>query len=193
MSYKIPSILSDPLHITVIAVFFVLMLTHFPAAYESVRHRDKVAAMMAHANKAKVTVESNALKRLSFTQGWVNISSIDGVGIRVDSLTGVITITYPWDIDGGGKTLMLLPMYESESSSGRAYYPLYIKLNSGIPILPEKIRWVCTSKFVRAKNVFINDNLGTLHSKYAPTGCRYVIPPRSMSLTTFSAGAKKIV
>ena len=168
MSFKIPSVLSDPLHATVVAVFLVLLLTHLPAAYESFRIRNKVAAMMEHANKAKVMIEANTLERLSFTQGWVDISPTLGVEIGVDSLTGVITITYPWDIEGGGKTLTLLPMYLSESKN----YPLYTKLNSGIPILLENIEWVCTSKLTRSKSVFINDNLGTLQSKYAPTECR---------------------
>lgn len=157
------------MHLAVIAALFMLMLLHLPAAYESYKIRDRVLAGIDQSQRAKDLVAANAVRGTRFAQGWVD--TIAGVreGISVEPHTGVITITYPADIDGGDKTLVLVPLYQVENQ----VYPLASIVNSKVPLFTANLIWVCTSTLTRSRISFIRDHLGTLQSKYAPAECRF--------------------
>ncbi len=156
------------MHLAVIAALLMLVLMHLPAAYESYKIRDRVLAGIDQSQRVKELVAANALQGKRFAQGWVDTVAGVREGISVEPHTGVITITYPADIDGGDKTLVLVPMYQVENQ----VYPLTTKVNSKVPLVAAKIIWACTSTLTRSKISFINDHLGTIQSKFAPAECR---------------------
>lgn len=158
----------DLLNASVIAALLLLVVTHLPTAYESYKIRDSVLAGLERANRAKELVVANALEGKSLGQGWTG-SVGEREGISVELHSGVVTVTYPADIDGGGKTLVLVPMYQLE----KQIYPLATKVNLKVPLVVANIIWACTSKLTRSSMSFINENLGTLQSKYAPAECRF--------------------
>ncbi len=168
MSTRFLPVRSDLLHLAVIAALLMLVLMHLPAAYESYRIRDRVLAGIEQSQRAKELVAANALQGKRFEQGWVDTVAGVRSGISIEPHTAVITITYPADIDGGDKTLVLVPMYRVENQ----VYPLATKVNSKVPLVTANLIWVCTSTLTRSRISFISDHLGTLQSKYAPAECR---------------------
>ncbi len=142
---------------------------HLPFGYDSYKVRQDVSQGFDRANNAKKLVVANALKGEILRQGWNENAEDTSTRIKIDSKTGIIIITYPLDIDGGGKTLLLLPIYRWK---GRTY-PLSLVLNSKFPLDEKDILWVCTSNLTLSKKPFVYKNLGTLNSKYAPVKCRF--------------------
>lgn len=147
----------------------VLVVTHLPAAFESHRIRQQVAAALPLAANAQALVDSNALKGAAFDSAWVPMVLENHAGIEIAAPTGIITLTFA-EIDGGGKSLKLIPMLRGEV----ALLPLAQAGQAGAATSP-KIVWVCTSSRTRSRNAYIMANKGTLESKYAPAACR--LPP----------------
>lgn len=82
----------------------------------------------------------------------------------------MITLTFPSDIDGGGKTLTLLPTF-TKSAHG---LPLTIEIRPTGPLQEGDIAWLCTSSLTRSVRPLIQANMGTLQGKYASAACRHV-------------------
>jgi len=159
----------DLLHATVITALLLLVLTHLPASYQSYKIRQRVMAGLLQADPAKELVVANALNGNNLAQGWTNSTADTHAGISIEPHSGIITITYPADIDGGNKTLVLVPMYLRENRVS----PLADEVHSHAPMDAANILWTCTSSLTLSRTAFIADHLGTLQSKYAPTACRF--------------------
>jgi hypothetical protein len=158
----------DLLHLAVFASIVVLVLTHIPVSYDNYKIRNRVRAGFEEAKPAMNLVVVNALEKRNLAHGWVDSVAGNTEGIRVDPHTGIITINYPMDIDGGGKSLVLMPMYLQEYE----IYPLVTHTNSNLPIAAAAIHWACTSSLTQSKRNLFTESHGTLSSKYAPVECR---------------------
>jgi len=145
----------------------VLVVTHLPAAFESHRIRQQVAAVLPLAASAQTLVDSNALKGAALDATWVPVALENRASIEIAAPTGIITLTFA-NIDGGGKSLKLIPMIEADAG----LLPLAQAGKVGAAA-PWKIIWVCTSSRTRSRNTYIMANKGTLESKYAPDACRH--------------------
>lgn len=172
MSHRFLSGPIDLLHAGVLAALLILVFTHLPAGCESYKVRDRVLVGLQHADPVVSLVVANALAGRDFTQGWAGSVANPAGEVRVDAHTGVVTITYSADIDGGGKTLTLVPMYLRDSQTS----PLATAVKSKRPLEAANIIWLCTSKLTLSREVIISDNLGSLQSKYVPAVCRLPWP-----------------
>jgi hypothetical protein len=145
----------------------VLVVTHLPAALESHQIRRQVAAALPLAANAQAVVGSNALKGASFDATWVPLVLENQAAIEIAASTGIITLTFA-EIDGGGKSLKLIPVIEADAG----LLPL-AQAGKASAAPSRKITWVCTSSLTRSRNPYIMANKGTLESKYAPDACRH--------------------
>ena len=145
----------------------MLVVTHLPAAFESRRIRQQVAATLPLAADAQTLVGSNALKGAAFDATWVPMLLQNQAAIEIAAPTGIITLTFA-EISGGGKSLKLIPMIEE----GAGLLPLAQAGKAGAAS-SRKIIWVCTSSLTRSRNPYIMANKGTLERKYAPDACRH--------------------
>jgi hypothetical protein len=157
----------------------VLVVTHLPAALESHQIRRQVAAALLPttacalaaalplAANAQAVVGSNALKGASFDATWVPLVLENQAAIEIAASTGIITLTFA-EIDGGGKSLKLIPVIEADAG----LLPL-AQAGKASAAPSRKITWVCTSSLTRSRNPYIMANKGTLESKYAPDACRH--------------------
>jgi hypothetical protein len=170
MSFRFISGSIDLLKATVIASMMLLLLTHLPASYENYKIRQSILKGFDKAKHANELVVANALHGRSLADGWTDEEVGAEAGISLEPLTGITTVTYPVEIDSGNKTLVLIPMYEKENQ----LYSLAAEINSKTHLVPANIVTICTSKLTHSENPFINENLGTLQSKYAPATCRFV-------------------
>lgn len=155
---------------TVILALLLLAVSHLVPAYESYKLRQRVAEGLHQASQAKALVEANFLQGNPLDQGWHTPPADTGVTIHLAARTGMITLTFPSDIDGGGKTLILLPAF-TKSAHG---LPLTTEIRPKGPLQEGDIAWLCTSSLTRSVRPFIQANMGTLQGKYAPAACRHV-------------------
>lgn len=154
----------------VILVFLLLGVSHLAPAYDSYKLRQRVAEGLRQADQAKARVEANFAHGNRLDQGWHDAPATSVVAVSVAASTGMITLTFPADIDGGGKTLILVPAY-TKSING---LPLSTEVRPGAPLQEGDIAWLCTSSLTRSVRPFIQANMGTLQGKYAPAACRHV-------------------
>jgi hypothetical protein len=145
----------------------VLVISHLPAAFESRRIRQQVAAALPLAANVQALVDSNALKGVAFDATWVPMVLKNQLAIEIAAPTGIITLTFA-EIGGGGKSLKFIPMIEA----GAGLLPLAEAAKAGA-VSSRKIIWVCTSSLTRSRNPYVMANKGTLESKYAPDACRH--------------------
>lgn len=153
--------------VAVLLSLVVLVVSHLPAAFESHRIRQQVAAALPLAADAQALVGSNALKGAAFDATWVPIVSGNLAAVEIAAPTGIVTLTFA-KISGGGKSLKLIPMIEE----GAGLLPLAQAATAGA-VSSRKIIWVCTSSLTRSRNPYVMANKGTLESKYAPDACRH--------------------
>jgi hypothetical protein len=159
-----------PDNATVTLALLLLVLTHLAPAYDSYKVRQRVTECLHQANQAKALVEVNFAQGNRLDQGWSDASGASCVLISVMASTGMITLTFPADIDGGGKTLILLPAYTKDTNG----LPLTTEIRPALTLQEGDIAWLCTSSLTRSARSFIQENTGTLQGKYAPAACRHV-------------------
>ena len=165
---KLPDLKSMSLvDVTVLLALAVLIFTHLPPALESHLVRQQVIAALPLAASAQALVGGKALEGVAFDVRDVPMTLERGAAIEVAATTGIITLTFS-KIDGGGKSLKLIPM---------------IRVGEGLLPLPEAneagantwlgIVWICTSSLTRSRDPYIMANRGTLKTKYSPDSCRH--------------------
>lgn len=144
----------------------VLLLPVMSASdvYHSFKIRREVALGIEHALEIRLQVERQILagKPVSMVlQKEIGTK----VAIAVDPLHGVLTIEYlSSDIDGGGKTLVWVPI---DDVDGR-------RALVEVGRVPKKIRWICLTSLSNLKSDYPwSGYRGTLSSKFAPANCRY--------------------
>ncbi len=159
------------LNLFVIGSITLLFLLHVGSALKQYYIRKRVNAVMEFSKEEKhavlVAINNAGLSNIKYQHR----QSKNLKEINIDKKSGVITINFSSDIDGGGKNLKLLPMI----FIGSVKYPLETFLENGINAHQFKLYWVCTSSQIRSKDTFINSNIGTLSSKFSPQECRLPI------------------
>ncbi|WP_164483707.1 MULTISPECIES: pilin [unclassified Polaromonas] len=154
--------------VAVLLSLAVLVVTHLPAAFESHRVRQQVAAVLPLAANAQALVDSNALKGVAFDAAWAPIVlKNQAAAVEIAAPTGIITLTFA-EIGGGGKSLKLIPMMQADAG----LLPL-AQAGKAVAASSRKIIWVCTSSLTRSRDPYVMANKGTLESKYAPDACRH--------------------
>jgi hypothetical protein len=148
------------------------MLVILPNAYNSYLTRQKVNFLFNKASYLKLQVLENALQGNILNKNLLNSHQLASGDIISVAESGIITISFSSEIDGGGKNLILLPLYRLGPHD---YVPLKVQINLNEPLVELNIVWACTSSFTLSKKKFVNSNIGTLQSKYAPILCRQVI------------------
>jgi hypothetical protein len=138
--------------------------------YDSYKIRQQVAEGLRLANLAKAVVEGNALKGVALNTGWMLPPSSDGVVVSIAQKTGVIIVAYGANVDGGGRTLALVPVL-SGNTGGYAFYGNANSSSSLIPV--QQVSWVCASADTMTRNPTVLEQKGTLPTKYAPLRCRW--------------------
>ena len=91
------------------AIIGILAAVALPA-YQDYTIRAKVTEGLSLAGAAKVAIAENASQGRPYKSGWSepgSTGSVASVGIAED--TGIITITYAANIDGGSKTITIVP------------------------------------------------------------------------------------
>lgn len=168
MSFKFFLHKIDLLNFFISIALILLVIGHLHFGYEALKIRKKVLDGLERSNIAKQLVIDNLINGKSLSDGWVNsLIGTDEV-IDIHPNTGIISLTFPANIDGGGKTLILIPIYQFQNGN---YF--LDKVNSNELLQPSRIVWICTSKHMTSRQIFIKENLGSLNSKYAPTECRF--------------------
>ena len=108
-------------------------------------------------------------KGLALDSDWVISESSQMVVLTISQETGVITISFGSEVDGGGRTLTLVPVLPGPVDG----YALAGNANSSSFVLDElQIEWVCAADKKISKNTIVIKHKGTLPSKYTPLGCR---------------------
>lgn len=139
--------------------------------YESYKIRQRVAEGLKLATLAKAVVEVNASMGVPLDEGWESPASSDGVVISIAQTNGVITIRYGVNVDGGGRSLNLVPIL-SGNSGEYAYKGDAISSTNLIPVASQ-VSWVCVSADTMTRNLAVLEQKGTLPAKYAPLECRF--------------------
>ncbi|MDZ7890762.1 MAG: pilin [Rhodoferax sp.] len=135
----------------VVAIIGILAAVALPA-YQDYTVRAKVTEGLSLAGAAKVAVAENAANGQAYASGFsapAATASVASVGIADG--TGVITITYSGAIDGGSKTVTLVP------TSGGTPFTGGTASASTVPS-GGSVEWSCKG--------------GTLAAKYRPAQCR---------------------
>ncbi|KWT85750.1 MULTISPECIES: pilin [unclassified Variovorax] len=149
----------------VVAIIGILAAVALPA-YQDYTVRAKVTDGLSLAGSAKTAVAENAANGAPFASGWTSPAATRNVAsIGITEGTGVITITYQNEIDGGA-TLTLTPL-DGSRASGAA-----LAGSSTASTIPSagSITWVCAS----AGSTVANSNVvkGTIKDKFVPAECR---------------------
>ena len=156
---------ASPLSKVLLALVIALPLLYAPDAYRSFEVRRDVADGMQKALVIRDQVEQQILagKPAPIAQPKQFAASFD---IALDPVHSALTLRYlSLDIDGGGKTLVWVPIALAEGGSSSL-------VEAGR--VPKKISWVCLSSLSTLKSEYPWANYrGTLNSKYAPAACRY--------------------
>ena len=156
---------ASPLSKVLLALVITLPLLYAPDAYRSFEVRRDVAGAMQKALVIREQVEQQILtgKHAPIAQPT---EFAESVGIALDPMHSAVTLKYlSLDIDGGGKTLVWVPIAIAEDGSSSL-------VEAGL--VPKKISWVCISSLSTLKSEYPWVNYrGTLDSKYAPAECRY--------------------
>jgi len=134
----------------VVAIIGILAAVALPA-YQDYTIRAEVTEGISLASSAKIAVAENALQGREFTNGWAAPSPTTNVAsVTIAQTNGVVTVTFGPSIDGGSKTMDIIPTSANVPLSGTAS-------SSDIPT-GGSLDWACTG--------------GTLNSKYRPAACR---------------------
>lgn len=134
----------------VVAIIGILAAVALPA-YQDYTVRAKVTEGLSLAGAAKTAIAENASQGKNFSSGWVAPSATSAVAsVGIAQATGAITITYANNIDGGGKTVTIVPTSGGTALAGTA-------TASTIPV-GGSIEWNCAG--------------GTLQAKFRPAECR---------------------
>lgn len=161
---------STLINAVVVFVLLVLTATHFEAAKQAYRQRIFVSKSLEDATRAAHLVEANYSKGKILDEGWRYVPESPGSAISIDTKSGVVTLFFPTDIDGGNKTLTLIPIntktFVGISSSEAVEFGMSAKGGD--------IEWLCLSSSIYSNRPYIYKNRGTLNGKYAPVACRYV-------------------
>ena len=149
----------------------VAMVLFFTShAYNNYRIRQRVAAGVNLAIEASAVVTGNACKGLALNSGWISPESSDGVVVSISKDTGVVTITFGSDIEGGGRTLTWVPVPFGGTSlcaaSSDSVSPYVLSSTS-------RVAWLCGSANTISRNPAVLLHKGTLPSKYTPLVCRW--------------------
>jgi type IV pilus assembly protein PilA len=112
----------------------------------------QVTEGLSLAASAKIAIAENAANGKAYDSGWTAPAATTNVAsVGIVQGTGVITITYSASIDGGSKTILVVP------SSGGTAFTGGTASSSSIPT-GGSVEWNCTG--------------GTLAQKYRPAVCR---------------------
>jgi type IV pilus assembly protein PilA len=135
----------------VVAIIGILAAVALPA-YQDYTVRAKVTEGLSLAASAKIAIAENAANGKAYDSGWTAPAATTNVAsVAVAQDTGTITITYSASIDGGSKTILVVP-----TSGGTAFTGGTASATS-IPT-GGSVEWSCTG--------------GTLAQKYRPAVCR---------------------
>lgn len=153
-----------------VVVFVVWASLQSRYVYDSYKIRQRVMEGLKMATLAKVVVEGNATKGLALNSGWLVHPSNEGVVVSISQNAGVITVAYGANVDGGGRTLTLVPL----SSLSEGGYAFSGNASSSSFLLPaQQVFWVCASANTITRNTTVLKHKGTLPTKYAPLECRH--------------------
>jgi hypothetical protein len=170
--------------INAVAVFVLLVLaaTHFEAAKEAYRQRIFVSKSFNDARRVAHLVEANHSKGKILDEGWRYVRESTSSAIVINTKSGVVTIFFPADIDGGNKTLTLVPL-NTKTGAGISSSETVL---FGMSVKKGDIEWLCLSSSIDSNRPYIYNNRGTLSGKYAPVSCRYISDRISKSIMNTS-------
>lgn len=160
----------DLLNVVVASSLLLLIITHLFSGYEDWRIRQRVSESVEKSILAQHLVQKNFFKGISLDHGWADLCPNCNQSIGIDGRTGIITIRLEGDIDGGGKSLILLPVHGPGNDQLLLEYDA---LKSKAP-QSSSILWLCTSSGTRSTISIILKNKGSLRSKFAPYECRFL-------------------
>ena len=161
---------STLIHAVVVFALLVLTATHFEDAKQAYRQRIFVSKSLGDATKAAHLVAANHSKGKILDEGWRYVPASRSSAISIDTKSGVVTIFFPTDIDGGNKTLTLIPI-NTKTGAGISSSET---VEFGMSVKKDDIEWLCLSSSIYSNRPYIYKNRGTLKGKYAPVACRYV-------------------
>lgn len=171
MSYLLyPFRVALSIKLVIVVVLSVWLAWQARYVYDSYKIRQRVTEGLKLATPAKAVVEENVTKGTPLNTGWVLPPSSDGVVVSIAQNTGVITVTYGAKVDGGGRTLTVVPVL-SGNAGGYAFSGNANKSSSLIPA--QQVSWVCASADTITRNPTVLEQKGTLPTKYAPLECRW--------------------
>ena len=135
----------------VVAIIGILAAVALPA-YQDYTVRAKVTEGLSLAGAAKVAVAENAANGTAYASGWTAPGATTNVAsVGIVEATGVITVTYAGNIDGGSKTMLIVPSSGGTAFSGGTASATTVPTGGSVA-------WDCKG--------------GTLSQKYRPAVCR---------------------
>jgi type IV pilus assembly protein PilA len=134
----------------VVAIIGILAAVALPA-YQDYTIRAKVTEGLSLAGSAKLAVAENASQGRAYASGWASPAATANVAsVAIAEATGEVTVTYGTAIEGGNKTIIIVPTSGGAFTGGTAS-------STSIPT-GGSIVWTCTT--------------GGLAQKYRPAACR---------------------
>ena len=134
----------------VVAIIGILAAVALPA-YQDYTVRAKVTEGLSLAGSAKLAVAENASQGRAYASGWVSPAATASVAsVAIAEATGDVTITYGAQIEGGNRTIIIVPTSGGVFAGGTAS-------TTNIPT-GGSIIWTCTT--------------GDLAQKFRPAACR---------------------